>query len=55
VPELLILDEPTNNLDLPAIRVLEKIVAGFEGAVIPASHDEAFVDACGMQETFDLG
>lgn len=55
VPELLVLDEPTNNLDLPNIRMLESIVASFAGAVILVSHDEAFAEACGMQETFELG
>jgi ATPase subunit of ABC transporter with duplicated ATPase domains len=45
-PELLILDEPTNNLDLANIEFLEKLVAGFRGAVIIISHDEVFLKNC---------
>jgi ATPase subunit of ABC transporter with duplicated ATPase domains len=45
-PELLILDEPTNNLDLANIEFLERLVAGFRGAVIIISHDEVFLKNC---------
>jgi len=54
-PELLLLDEPTNNLDLPNIRMLETLVANFNGAVVLVSHDEAFVEACGMTTHLDCG
>jgi ATPase subunit of ABC transporter with duplicated ATPase domains len=46
VPELLVLDEPTNNLDLANIAFLEKVVAGFQGAVLVISHDETFIENC---------
>ena len=42
-PMLLILDEPTNHLDLDGIAALESALAGYDGAVLAVSHDEAFL------------
>lgn len=42
---LLILDEPTNYLDIPTREALEHFVQGYPGAVILVSHDQAFVQA----------
>lgn len=47
-PELLILDEPTNNLDLANIEFLENIVRQYRGALIIISHDETFLKNCGL-------
>ena len=41
---LLVLDEPTNDLDLETLDVLEERLAEFEGALILVSHDRAFLD-----------
>jgi ATP-binding cassette subfamily F protein uup len=41
---LLILDEPTNDLDLLTLRTLEEALLGFDGALVVVSHDRAFVD-----------
>jgi len=53
-PELLILDEPTNNLDLPNVEFLQTLVAEFKGALIVISHDEMFLSHCGVMEEFVL-
>lgn len=43
-PNLLILDEPTNDLDLDTLRSLEEFLDDWPGAVVLASHDRAFLD-----------
>ncbi|MFA6440629.1 MAG: ATP-binding cassette domain-containing protein, partial [Bacteriovoracaceae bacterium] len=40
----LILDEPTNDLDLPTLRVLEEALVDFDGCVIAVSHDRYFLN-----------
>lgn len=42
--DVLILDEPTNDLDIPTINVLEEQLSSFSGAIIIVSHDRYFVD-----------
>lgn len=42
-PDILLLDEPTNHMDIESILRLEKIIAGFSGAVIVISHDRIFL------------
>lgn len=54
-PELLILDEPTNNLDLGNIEFLENLVREFRGALIVISHDEVFLRNCGITEEKLIG
>ena len=41
---LLVLDEPTNDLDIETLELLEEILMGFEGTVILVSHDRNFMD-----------
>lgn len=43
-PNFLVLDEPTNDLDLATLRVLEEYLIGFHGCVIVVSHDRCFMD-----------
>jgi ATPase subunit of ABC transporter with duplicated ATPase domains len=44
-PDILILDEPTNNLDVQTISWLENFLADYENIVIVVSHDRHFLDA----------
>ena len=41
---VIVLDEPTNDLDLPSLRMLEEALAAFDGTVIVVSHDRYFLD-----------
>mgnify|MGYP001238650430 CR=1 FL=1 len=41
---LLVLDEPTNDLDIETSELLEEILLGFKGNIILASHDRYFID-----------
>lgn len=43
-PNLLFLDEPTNDLDIQTLQVLEEYLENFAGAVIVVSHDRYFLD-----------
>ncbi len=43
-PNFLILDEPTNDLDLPTLAVLENFLQDFPGCVVIVSHDRYFMD-----------
>jgi ATP-binding cassette subfamily F protein uup len=43
-PNFLILDEPTNDLDLPTLGVLENFLSEFQGCVVIVSHDRYFMD-----------
>jgi len=43
-PNFLILDEPTNDLDLPTLAVLENFLSEFPGCLVIASHDRYFMD-----------
>ncbi len=45
-PNFLVLDEPTNDLDIVTLNVLEEYLENFAGCVIVISHDRYFMDKC---------
>ncbi|MGA5158369.1 ABC-F family ATP-binding cassette domain-containing protein [Streptomyces pseudogriseolus] len=47
-PQLLMLDEPTNNLDMASVRQLTTALESFEGALVVASHDLPFLESIGI-------
>jgi ATPase subunit of ABC transporter with duplicated ATPase domains len=49
-PQLLLLDEPSNHLDLPSLQALEKLLTSYQGALIVASHDHAFLAKIGLTD-----
>ena len=53
---VLVLDEPTNDLDLPSLRMLEEAVVDFAGSVLVVSHDRYFLDRiCDQIVAFEDG
>lgn len=44
LPELVILDEPTNDLDFESLDTLERALAKFKGALLLVSHDRVFCE-----------
>lgn len=54
VPQLLILDEPTNNLDLDGVQVLADALSGWRGALLLVSHDDGFCDRVGVDDVIAL-
>jgi ATPase subunit of ABC transporter with duplicated ATPase domains len=53
-PALLILDEPTNHLDIDSIESVEAGLRAYDGALLVASHDEAFLEAIGISRRLEL-
>ncbi|MFF8926266.1 ABC-F family ATP-binding cassette domain-containing protein [Streptomyces longwoodensis] len=47
-PQLLMLDEPTNNLDMASVRRLTSALESYEGALVVASHDLPFLESIGI-------
>ncbi|MEV0524111.1 ATP-binding cassette domain-containing protein [Streptomyces sp. NPDC050439] len=48
-PQLLMLDEPTNNLDMASVKQLATALESYEGALIVASHDVPFLESIGIR------
>ncbi|MEK2646995.1 ABC-F family ATP-binding cassette domain-containing protein [Bdellovibrio sp. BCCA] len=53
-PQFLILDEPTNNLDIASLEVLEEALCEYQGALLVVSHDEVFLENIGISEVYLL-
>ncbi|NML38785.1 ABC-F family ATP-binding cassette domain-containing protein [Chitinophaga sp. G-6-1-13] len=53
-PDLLILDEPTNNLDIQSLEVLTLAVKNFEGTLLVISHDDYFISEIGIDYSISL-
>ncbi|WP_428678710.1 ABC-F family ATP-binding cassette domain-containing protein [Sphingopyxis sp.] len=54
-PQLLILDEPGNHLDLDSLAAIESGLAAYDGALLVVSHDPVFLDAIGITREIALG
>ncbi|MFF5898073.1 ABC-F family ATP-binding cassette domain-containing protein [Streptomyces argenteolus] len=54
-PQLLMLDEPTNNLDLASVRQLTSALASYEGTLVIAGHDLPFLESVGITRWLLVG
>lgn len=54
VPQLLILDEPTNNLDLSSVEFIERVLGNYKGAILVTSHDEKFLEKIACTQSWVL-
>jgi ATPase subunit of ABC transporter with duplicated ATPase domains len=53
-PQVLILDEPTNNLDIASVEQLAEALDAYRGAVIIVSHDDRFLERIGVDMVLEL-
>ncbi|WP_413491601.1 ATP-binding cassette domain-containing protein [Morganella psychrotolerans] len=54
LPDILLLDEPDNHLDLDSKLLLEGVLRSYKGALLLVSHDDAFVENCAVTHTLVL-
>jgi ATPase subunit of ABC transporter with duplicated ATPase domains len=54
-PDMIILDEPTNNLDLQNVEILTNSIKDYHGTLVVISHDEVFLEEIGVRSEVLLG
>ncbi len=53
-PDIIILDEPTNNLDIQNVEILTTAINEYQGTLIVVSHDETFLEQVNIERTIEL-
>jgi ATPase subunit of ABC transporter with duplicated ATPase domains len=53
-PDMIILDEPTNNLDLQNVEILTASIKDYKGTLLVISHDELFLKEIGVEREIVL-
>ncbi|NDV84045.1 ribosomal protection-like ABC-F family protein [Bacteroides sp. 51] len=54
-PDLIILDEPTNNLDIANMQILTQTIKNYRGSLLVISHDRYFVNEIGTTSEIEIG
>ncbi len=54
IPDIFILDEPTNNLDLTSLSILTETIKNYRGTILIISHDEYFINEVRINKTLEL-
>jgi ATPase subunit of ABC transporter with duplicated ATPase domains len=54
IPDIFVLDEPTNNLDLSSLSILMETIKNYRGTVLIISHDEYFINEIGVTNSIQL-
>ncbi|WP_028981391.1 ribosomal protection-like ABC-F family protein [Sporocytophaga myxococcoides] len=54
VPDIILLDEPTNNLDIQNVEIMTAAINEYEGTLIVISHDEYFLEQIGVERVIEL-
>lgn len=53
-PDIMVLDEPTNNLDIQNIEILTAAISEYQGTLLVVSHDETFLEQVSITRTIQL-
>ena len=53
-PDIIVIDEPTNNLDIQNIEILTAAINEYQGTLIVVSHDETFQEQIGISRVINL-
>ncbi|MDL2262933.1 ATP-binding cassette domain-containing protein, partial [Bacteroidales bacterium OttesenSCG-928-I21] len=54
IPDVFVLDEPTNNLDIKSLEVVTSVVKSYQGTILLISHDRYFIDEIGINKEIML-
>jgi ATPase subunit of ABC transporter with duplicated ATPase domains len=53
-PDMIILDEPTNNLDVQSLEILTAAINEYQGTLIVVSHDESFLKQIQIERSIEI-
>lgn len=53
-PDIILLDEPTNNLDIQSLNILSAVIKEYKGTIIVISHDHYFLNKIGVEKQIEL-